>query len=275
MTRFRLGRRMASFHRRRIAIPVDANAIVLDVGSGDKPHWRADVLLDRFIDTAHAGQRSGRAEARISRPMFDADASDMPFDDEAFDYVVCSHVLEHVPDPSAVVAELTRVGKAGYIEVPEASSAKILDFPSHLWWCRLDGSTLVFSAKDSRAFDPEIADYIARSGVERRLSKLLDDDFDSRVVSLPWSRSVDVKVEGDLDPEFVKAAMDAGSHHQVGQSIITQALTAAMTLPRRTQRRRRPIEFDQVVRPEFHRGTGEVLQRTIYRLDDVGDSNSS
>lgn len=264
-------RRLASFHRRRIDIPVDGNAIVLDVGSGDKPHWRADVLLDRYVDAAHAGQRSGRAEARISRPMFDADASRMPFADGVFDYVVCSHVLEHVPDPAAVIAEIIRVGDAGYIEVPEASSAKILDFPSHLWWCRLDGTTLVLTAKTARAFDPEIASYIARSGVERRLAKLLDDDFDSRVISLPWRGRVDVKVEGELDPRFVDAARSADAHHQVGHSIVTRALTTVMAAPRRSQRRHRPIEFDQVVCPELRRGTGEVLQRSIYRLPGFAD----
>ena len=52
-----------SFHRRRIAIPVGADALVLDVGSGDKPHWRADVLLDRYVGAEHGGQRSGRAAA--------------------------------------------------------------------------------------------------------------------------------------------------------------------------------------------------------------------
>ncbi len=129
---------MQSFRRRRIAIPVDATSLVLDVGSGDKPHWRADVLLDRFPDEAHGGQRSGASAARVDRPLFDADAADMPFADKVFDYAICSHVLEHVEHPDAVVAELTRVAKAGYIEVPEAASAKIVDFPSHLWWVTLD-----------------------------------------------------------------------------------------------------------------------------------------
>jgi SAM-dependent methyltransferase len=274
----RLRRRLASFHRRRIAIPVGPDSIVLDVGSGDKPHWRADVLLDRYVDAAFGGQRSGRARARITRPMFDADASCMPFADGVFDYVVCSHVLEHVPDPAAVVAEMTRVGKAGYIEVPEAASAKILDFPSHLWWCRLavdgDRSTLVFTAKQARAHDPEIADYIARSGVERRLAKLLDDDFDSRVVSLTWSGTVDVRVEGRLDPAFVAEARAAEAHHQVGESLVTRALTAVMTIPRRRQRRRRPIDFDEVVRPELRRGTGEVLRREVYRLPGYSDAGA-
>jgi SAM-dependent methyltransferase len=268
-TESRLWRRLASFHRRRIAIPVGPDALVLDVGSGDKPHWRADVLLDRYVDAAFGGQRSGRAVARIARPMFDADAAAMPFADKVFDYVICSHVLEHVPDPAAVAAEMTRVGRAGYIEVPEAASAKILDFPSHLWWCRLGGDrspTLVFTAKRARAFDPEIAHYIQRSGVEQRLAKLLDDDFDFRVVALPWTGSVDVRVEGSLDPAFVADALSADSHHRVGQSLVTRALTTAMTLPRRSQRRRRPIEFDQVVKPALRRGTGEVLRREIYRL---------
>jgi SAM-dependent methyltransferase len=270
MTESRLRRRLASFHRRRIAIPVGPDAVVLDVGSGDKPHWRADVLLDRYVDAAYGGQRSGRAAARISRPMFDADAAAMPFADNVFDYVICSHVLEHVPDPAAVVAEMTRVGRAGYIEVPEAASAKILDFPSHLWWCRLadDGErqTLVFTAKQGRAFDPEIAEYIQRSGVEQRLAKLLDAEFDFRVVSLPWTGSVEVRIEGSLDPAFVAEALAVDAHHQVGQSLVTRALTTALTIPRRGQRRRRPIEFDQVVKPELRRGTGEVLRREIYRL---------
>ena len=259
-------RRLVSFHRRRIAIPVGPNDIVLDVGSGDKPHWRADVLVDRYLDAAHAGQRSGRTEARVSRPMFNADGSDLPFADRAFDFAICSHVLEHVVDPGAVVAELTRVAKAGYIEVPEASSAKILDFPSHLWWCRLDGSTLVFTAKGSRAFDAEIAGFIDRSGVERRLAKLLDADFDFRVIALQWRDAVDLEVRGRPDPEFVAAALTTGSHHQVGQSLVTRVLTAALTLPRRAQRRRRPIEFDQIVRPEHRGGTGEILRRKIYHL---------
>ena len=44
----------------------------------------------------------------------------MPFADKTFDYAICSHVLEHVERPDTVIAELTRVAKAGYIEVPDS-----------------------------------------------------------------------------------------------------------------------------------------------------------
>ncbi len=260
----RLVGQLQSFHGRRIAIPVGADDLVLDVGSGDKPHWRADVLVDRYIDAAHAGQRSGRKAARVSRPLFDADAVAMPFADRAFDYSVCSHVLEHVVDPGAVIDELVRVSKAGYIEVPEASSAKILDFPSHLWWVRLDGNTLVFTAKTERYHDAEIDAYIKRAGIEQRLADLLDADFDHRIVSLRWVGSVKYRVEGEVPQSLIDFATAAGGHHRVGQTIAARLTTAVMTLPLRRIRRRTPILHDDVVDEAHRTSTGETLRRTVY-----------
>jgi SAM-dependent methyltransferase len=263
----RLARQLRSFHRRRIDIPVGPGDVVLDVGSGDKPHWRADVLLDRYVDAEHAGQRSGRRAARITRPLFDADAAAMPFADDAFDYSICSHVLEHVVDPGAVIDELVRVSRAGYIEVPEATSAKILDFASHLWWVRLDGGVLVFTAKQSRHFDPDIGAYIEAAGIEQRLADLLDSEFDHRIVSLRWSGAVDYRVEGSVPPALLEAAMRSGGHQRVGQSVVARAVTRVLTVPYRGRRRRRPVMFDDVVAPELRRGTGEHLRPMVYRLD--------
>jgi len=257
-------RSLRSFHRRRIAVPVDADALVLDVGSGDKPHWRADVLLDRYLGAEHEGQRSGTAAARTDRPVFDADAASMPFADGVFDWVVCSHVLEHVVDPAGVVAEMARVGRAGYIEVPEAASAKILDFPSHLWWCRMEGATLVMTAKEAPAFDTEIAAFIADAGIERRLADLLDDDFDRRVIALPWTGEAPVEVRGAPPAPLVEAAMATGAHHRVGQTVAARLLTAVMTLPLRSRRRRAPIRYDDIVKPELRTGTDAVLERRTY-----------
>ena len=41
----------------------------------------------------------------------------LPFKDKEFDYVIASHVLEHVQDPSFFLYELSRIGKKGYIEL--------------------------------------------------------------------------------------------------------------------------------------------------------------
>ena len=255
-----------SFHRRRIAIPVDRTSLVLDVGSGDKPHWRADVLLDRYPDESHGGQRSGVSAARADRPLFDADAADMPFADKAFDYVVCSHVLEHVERPDAVVAELTRVAKAGYIEVPEAASAKIVDFPSHLWWVTLADGTLVFTAKSAAYFDADIDSYLTASGMRQPIADLLDKHLDHRVIELRWTDSVGCSVVGSLPAELVVAARVADAHHRSGETLAGRVLTAAFTLPLRGRKHRAPILYDDIVLPHLRTGTAEVLTRKIYRL---------
>jgi SAM-dependent methyltransferase len=44
-----------------------------------------------------------------SRVMVRADITGLPFPDEAFDVILCSHVLEHVPDDRAAMRELHRV----------------------------------------------------------------------------------------------------------------------------------------------------------------------
>lgn len=260
------------FLERRIAVPVRDDDLVLDVGSGDKPSWRADVLLDLFAGAEYAAQRSGRASARVSRPLFDADAADMPFADGAFDYAICSNLLEHVTDPAGVAAELTRVAKAGYIEVPEAASAKIVDFPSHLWWCRLDesdpaGPTLVMTAKSAPYFDPEIDAYIERAGVRRSLDSVLNSKFEHRVVQLHWSGEVRIRVEGELDPEFTAAAMAAPGHQRTWETIVVQWVTSVLTVRTRLRRRKVRLRYNDIVSPEHHRPDNPLLEPRIYRLD--------
>lgn len=260
--------RLRSFHERRIVVPVGPDALVLDVGSGDKPSWRADVLLDRYPDDAHAGQRSGTGRTRIDRPLFDAEAADMPFADGVFDYAICSHVLEHVTDPVGVVRELTRVARAGYIEVPEASAAKIIDFPSHLWWCRLDESTspptLVLTAKQAACFDDEIDAYLRRSGLAEPVKRLIDTHHHDNIIGLHWQGTQPIRVEGTHDPAFVEQTVNAEAHHRDGEAVVARALTAVLTA--RKPRRTAPIAWDDVVRPELRRGDGSLLEARLYRI---------
>jgi hypothetical protein len=259
------------FRERRLAVPVQDDALVLDVGSGDKPSWRADVLLDRYTGPEFAAQRSGRRHARVSRPLFVADAADMPFADGAFDYAICSNLLEHVVDPLGVACELQRVARAGYIEVPEAASAKIVDFPSHLWWCRLDerdpqGPTLVLTAKNAPYFDAEIDSYIERAGVRRSLDAVLNSRFDHRVIQFHWSESVRLRTEGELAPDFAARAMAAEGHRRGWEAVAVQAVTSVLTWRTRQRRRLRRVRFNAVVKPEHHRTDDPMLQRRIYHL---------
>jgi ubiquinone/menaquinone biosynthesis C-methylase UbiE len=43
---------------------------------------------------------------------------ELPFKDKEFDFVICSHVIEHVEDFEFFVKELERISSKGYIELP-------------------------------------------------------------------------------------------------------------------------------------------------------------
>lgn len=112
---------------RKISLPIRNSDLVLDVGSGSSPHPAADVLAERYIDPKH------RYSAMvIDRPTVLADACKMPFRDKTFDFVIAFHVLEHISDPSSFLNELQRIGKAGYIETPNAVFERLVPYDVHL-----------------------------------------------------------------------------------------------------------------------------------------------
>jgi len=51
------------------------------------------------------------ADLRSPRVTVKTDITDMVFEDKSFDVVLCSHVLEHIPDDRKAMAELFRVLK--------------------------------------------------------------------------------------------------------------------------------------------------------------------
>ena len=257
---------LRNFWQRRIRIPVGGGDLVLDVGSGDKPHWRADVLLDWLPGKDSGAQRSGREEALISRPLFHGDASNMPFADGAFDYVICSHLLEHVLDPGAVIGEMMRVARAGYIEVPEAASAKIVDFPTHLWWVRMIDGVLDFEPKAARAFDPEIQSYLDRSGLEHDIERVLNGSFEHRVISLRWTGRVAHNVRGPVDPAMLAQAGAATVAHDDKTALVATVLTGtAAAIDHR--RHRRSITYNQIVKPELRTDPDQILTPRIYSAE--------
>jgi len=107
--------------------------LVLDIGGWAHPFNRANYVLDMEpFDTRGYFNRTfarnnpipaigGAVEYFTQATWIQHDICDKtpyPFADKYFDFVTCSHTLEDVRDPLWVCAEMIRIGKAGYIEVP-------------------------------------------------------------------------------------------------------------------------------------------------------------
>lgn len=120
-----------------LAIPPEA--LVLDVGSGHKPHPRADVLCDKFLD-----DNTERGHNLIvDRPLVEGDVQHLPFRSDAFDFIITRHILEHIPNPAAFFKEIQRVAPAGYIETPSIVWEYLHPIrPYHHWLLTKQDNTL-------------------------------------------------------------------------------------------------------------------------------------
>ena len=153
MTLFRkIGLESIAWSLRRLYCPVDKNDLVLEVGSGGSPYFRANVLCDAFEET------SERYFAPLikDRPTIIAFAEKLPFKNEAFDFVIASHVLEHSADPTNFLSELQRVAKAGYIEVPDAFMERLTNYTYHRLEISEDNNGLVIKKKKDFIEDKEL-----------------------------------------------------------------------------------------------------------------------
>lgn len=134
---------------------IDPAWTVLDVGPGKFPLACATHYAD--VTEENRNLLEGKPFHLIRT------AESLPFADDQFDFVYCSHVLEHTDSPVRAFDEIYRVGKRGYIEVPSV----MLDFmmqhgETHpKWACWQSGSqSIVFLRKtqeQNRVFtDPTV-----------------------------------------------------------------------------------------------------------------------
>ncbi len=66
--------------------------------------------------------------------------NNLPFDDNHFDFVISSHVMEHVKDLEHFIKEIQRVSKKGYIELPTKLEDNLVfeNKKEHLWQMDFD-----------------------------------------------------------------------------------------------------------------------------------------
>ena len=90
---------------------VPSGARVLEIGPGHVPFSKATHFIDRF-------DRPGLQN--VTR--LDVIKNPLPFPDDFFDFIYCRHVVEDLALPDLLLTEMSRVGKAGYIETPSPAA---------------------------------------------------------------------------------------------------------------------------------------------------------
>jgi SAM-dependent methyltransferase len=103
-----------SLRRAMVAAAPHARGRLVDVGCGDKPYealFRPHVT--EYVGVEYASTFEGAVSARLGKADVLYAEDHLPFADASFDTVLCNQVAEHVPDPRAFLADLTRVLRPG------------------------------------------------------------------------------------------------------------------------------------------------------------------
>lgn len=242
---------------RKIKLPVSCNSLVLDVGSGGKPYPRSDVLLDRLTGAEH---RQGSAML-IDRPTVFGDACRMPFKDKSFDFIVASHILEHMADPSKFLEELQRVGRAGYIETPNFLYERLRPFSIHCLEVADVNGILQIHKKKQPVEDLFIGDldFLANNSRWARLFYKSPDLFHVRYF---WSDKIRYNVYNqDVSTDWIEGINDNSESGQKKETYISNKFTwreaglAILASINKIRRKNRFANFDLsslFVCPECH-----------------------
>lgn len=125
---------------------------VLDIGSGGYPLPSATLLVERSLEPS-----IHRCAPLVTKgkPLVLADIHQLPFADKSFDFVYCSHILEHVDNPVQACREIIRVGKRGYIETPTFGKDALFSWAKdrHRWHVVSIASILCFFEYSARQLE--------------------------------------------------------------------------------------------------------------------------
>ena len=103
---------------------------VLDVGCGYTAHNNATVICDvQDLSNFYKYKNFIKLESNV-----------LPFKDKEFDFVIASHVIEHVKNVDFFIKELERVSSKGYIELPTILEDNLVfeNKKAHIWQMDFD-----------------------------------------------------------------------------------------------------------------------------------------
>ena len=103
---------------------------ILDIGCGYTAHENATVICDvQDLSSFYKDKNFVKLDGHV-----------LPFKDNEFNFVIASHVIEHIKDVKTFINELSRISSKGYIELPTILEDNLVfeNKKDHIWHMEFD-----------------------------------------------------------------------------------------------------------------------------------------
>ena len=157
---------------------------VLDIGCGYTAHEQAKFVAD--VQDFSQFYKNKKKFIQIKEKK-------LPFKDKEFDFVIASHVIEHVEDFPFFLSELERISSQGYIELPTRLGDNLIfeNTTDHIWWFIFDDTEKkLIACKRVQNLEPFLS---VASG--KQLSDIFRESF---VLELFWNKKIDFIIKEDM-----------------------------------------------------------------------------
>ena len=153
---------------------------ILDIGCGYSANKYANIICD--VEDLSKVYKDKKFIRLIDQKL--------PFKDKEIDFVIASHVMEHVEDVDFFIIELQRIASKGYIEVPTKLEDNLVfeNKNDHIWQIDFD------DVKNKLVINKRIQ-YIEPILTVSSIKKLNEIFRKSLVLELQWENSIDYILE--------------------------------------------------------------------------------
>jgi len=162
---------------------------ILDIGCGYSANKKASTIADVQDFSNYYKKRN----------FVKINEKKLPFKDKEFDFVISSHVIEHVEDFQFFIKELERISNKGYIELPTRLGDNLVfeNLKDHIWWFVYDDiNNVIIGSKKNQLIEPFISVSLAR---------LFNEIFrESMVLELYWENKIDYKIDNIIQQKNFK-----------------------------------------------------------------------
>ena len=162
---------------------------ILDIGCGYRAHKSASVIAD-IQDFSNFYKQKNFVQIKEKK---------LPFKDKEFDFIIASHVIEHVEDFEFFIKELERISSKGYIELPSRLGDNLVfeNMTDHIWWFTYDDiNNKLLASKRNQLIEPFLTVSTAR---------IFEKIFrESLVIELEWDKKIDYQIDNSLQENNIK-----------------------------------------------------------------------